>query len=188
MYADMGNWAEIRRRVLVDDLSKRAACREHESHWDMLQKILSHPGPPGYRHTAPRPKPKLEPFLPVIQPPVGGRVRRAGAPAVHQGARSGVHGGSRCSITFGGMEGRLARCQPALSTSTTSSFAPSGSIHRANAAAAIAGCGCWPDARSRGHRANHTWPGRRRRAGGPGSPRSYGHEIGGLGQMASLIP
>src|SRR5512144_2950182 len=62
----MENWAEIRRRVLVGGLSKRAACREYDIHWDTLQKILDHPEPPGYRRTAPRTKPKLDPFLPVI--------------------------------------------------------------------------------------------------------------------------
>src|SRR5512138_1506167 len=61
----MENWAEIRRRVLVDGLSQRAACREYDIHWDTLRKILDHPEPPGYRRTAPRPKPKLDPFLPV---------------------------------------------------------------------------------------------------------------------------
>src|SRR3954463_12231044 len=62
----MENWAEIRRRVLADGLSKRGACREYEIHWDTLQKILAHPEPPGYRRAAPRPRPKLDPFLPVI--------------------------------------------------------------------------------------------------------------------------
>ena len=62
----MENWAEIRRRVLVDGLSKRAACREYDIHWDTLAKILDHPEPPGYRRTAPRPRPKLDPLLPVI--------------------------------------------------------------------------------------------------------------------------
>jgi transposase len=62
----MENWAEIRRRVLVDGLSRRAACREYNIHWDTLKKILAHPEPPGYRHTAVRPKPKLDAFLPVI--------------------------------------------------------------------------------------------------------------------------
>jgi transposase len=66
VYTDMENWAEIRRRVLVDGLSKRAACREYDLHWDTLTKILSHAEPPGYRRTAPRPKPKLDPFLGVI--------------------------------------------------------------------------------------------------------------------------
>ncbi len=66
MFTDMENWAEIRRRVLVDGLSKRAACRAYDIHWDTLRKILEHPEPPGYRRTAPRPRPKLEAFLPVI--------------------------------------------------------------------------------------------------------------------------
>jgi transposase len=62
----MENWAEIRRRVLVDHESKRSVCREFDIHWDTLQKILNHTEPPGYRRTAPRPRPKLDPFLPVI--------------------------------------------------------------------------------------------------------------------------
>jgi len=66
VYTDMENWAEIRRRVLVDGLSKRAACRAYDIHWDTLKKILDNPEPPGYRRTAPRPEPKLAPFLPVI--------------------------------------------------------------------------------------------------------------------------
>jgi transposase len=66
VYTDMENWAEIRRRVLADGLSKRAACREYDLHWDTLKKVLEHPEPPGYRRAAPRPRPKLDPFLPVI--------------------------------------------------------------------------------------------------------------------------
>src|SRR5512147_596764 len=62
----METWSEIRRRVLVDGLSQRAACRAYDIHWDTLKKILGHPEPPGYRRKAPRPKPKLEAFLPVI--------------------------------------------------------------------------------------------------------------------------
>jgi transposase len=66
VFTDMERWAEIRRRVLVDGLSKRAACRAYDIHWDTLRKILEHPEPPGYRRTAPRPRPKLGPFLGVI--------------------------------------------------------------------------------------------------------------------------
>jgi transposase len=66
VFTDMENWAEIRRRVLVDGQSKRSVCREFEIHWDTLQKILHHSEPPGYRRAAARPKPKLESFLPVI--------------------------------------------------------------------------------------------------------------------------
>jgi transposase len=66
VFTDMENWAEIRRRVLVDGQSKRSVCREFGIHWDTLQKVLDHATPPGYRRMAPRPKPKLGPFLGVI--------------------------------------------------------------------------------------------------------------------------
>jgi transposase len=66
VYTDMENWAEIRRRILVDGQSKRSVRREFGIHWDTLQKILDHPEPPGYRRAKPRAKPKLDPFLPVI--------------------------------------------------------------------------------------------------------------------------
>jgi transposase len=59
-------WAEVRRRVLAGEISKREACREYHLHWDTLQKILEHAEPPGYRRREPRPKPTLGPFLPVI--------------------------------------------------------------------------------------------------------------------------
>ena len=49
----MGNWAEIRRRVLADGLCGRAACREYKIHWKTLRKILDHPGPPGRRVSRP---------------------------------------------------------------------------------------------------------------------------------------
>ena len=65
MFTNMEKWAEIRRRVLGGELSKRAACAEYEIHWDTLQKILTHSEPPGYRKRQPR-RSKLEPFLPVI--------------------------------------------------------------------------------------------------------------------------
>jgi transposase len=59
-------WAEVRRRVLTGDISKREACREYQLHWDTLKKILDHTEPPGYRRREPRAKPTLGPFLPVI--------------------------------------------------------------------------------------------------------------------------
>jgi len=65
VFTDMEKWAEIRRRVLNDEISKRAACAEYEIHWETLQKILTHSEPPGYRRTKPR-RSKLEPFLPII--------------------------------------------------------------------------------------------------------------------------
>jgi len=59
-------WTEVRRRVLTGELSKRAACREYGLHWQTLEKILGHVEPPGYRQQAPRQRPKLERFLPLI--------------------------------------------------------------------------------------------------------------------------
>jgi transposase len=66
VFTNMETWAEVRRRVLAGDISKREACREYRLHWDTLTKILTHEEPPGYRRQQPRPKPTLGPFLPVI--------------------------------------------------------------------------------------------------------------------------
>ena len=63
VYANMEQWAEIRRRVLVEGLSRREACRIYKLHWKTLQKILSHSKPPGYRMESERPRPKIGPFL-----------------------------------------------------------------------------------------------------------------------------
>src|SRR5215472_3982564 len=62
----MEKWSEIRRRVLVDGLGKRAACRQYGLHYKTLKKILTHPEPPGYRRSAPRRPSALEPLLPVV--------------------------------------------------------------------------------------------------------------------------
>jgi hypothetical protein len=63
----MDKWTEIRRRVLVDQQSKRSVCREFSIHWDTLTKILEHGEPPGYRQCQPRSKRKIGPFLGVIE-------------------------------------------------------------------------------------------------------------------------
>lgn len=62
----MENWAEIRRRVLADGLSGRAACREYNIHWKTLRKILDNAEPPGYRRTKPKRPSILDPLLPVV--------------------------------------------------------------------------------------------------------------------------
>ena len=62
----MEKWTEIRRRVLVDEQSKRSVCREFHIHWDKLTKILGHSEPPGYPLARPRRKRKIGPFLGVI--------------------------------------------------------------------------------------------------------------------------
>ena len=56
----------MRRRVLTGELSKRAACREYEIHWQTLVKILSHSEPPGYQKTKPRLS-KVDAFVPIIE-------------------------------------------------------------------------------------------------------------------------
>ena len=63
----MDQWAEIRRRVLVDGESKRSVQRRFKLHWKTLQKILNQPEPPGYRESKPRAKKKLGPFLPALE-------------------------------------------------------------------------------------------------------------------------
>jgi transposase len=67
VFANMELWAEIRRRVLTGEISKRQACREYEIHWATLKKILAHEEPPGYRRTRPPRRPTIEPVLPIIR-------------------------------------------------------------------------------------------------------------------------
>ena len=55
MLQDMQLWADIRRRVLVENVSKRQILRETGMHWRTLEKVLANPDPPGYRAKAPRP-------------------------------------------------------------------------------------------------------------------------------------
>jgi len=59
----MLQWAEIRRRVLVDGVSKRQILRETGMHWTTLEKILRHSEPPASGSDTPRAKPKLGPYL-----------------------------------------------------------------------------------------------------------------------------
>jgi transposase len=55
-------WTDIRRRVLIENVSKRQIMRETGIHWKTLEKILSNPQPPGYCLSQPRPQPKIGPF------------------------------------------------------------------------------------------------------------------------------
>ena len=67
MYRNMEDWSEIRRRVLVEGVSKRQILRETKLHWLTLKKILAHSEPPGYRQQQPRPQKKLGAFLERIK-------------------------------------------------------------------------------------------------------------------------
>lgn len=71
MFVNMELWAEIRRRVLTHEISKREACRRYEIHWSTLKKILTHEEPPGYRRTRSPRRPTIEPVLPIIRQILG---------------------------------------------------------------------------------------------------------------------
>ena len=62
----MEQWTEIRRKVLVDKVSKRQIRREYRIGAATLEKVLAHPEPLGYQATERRYKPKLGPFTAVI--------------------------------------------------------------------------------------------------------------------------
>ena len=59
----MEHWPEIRRAVLVEGLSKGAACRRFGLHWDTLQRMLARPAPPGYQRVAKADRPVTGPWL-----------------------------------------------------------------------------------------------------------------------------
>ncbi len=59
----MEQWRTIRRRVLVEGVSKRQILRETGMHWLTLEKILRYSAPPGYRRLKPVKKPKIGPYL-----------------------------------------------------------------------------------------------------------------------------
>ena len=63
----MQQWSQIRRQVLVEGVSKRQVLRETGMHWRTLEKMLTHPEPPGYRRTREHPRPKLGPYLGRIE-------------------------------------------------------------------------------------------------------------------------
>jgi transposase len=59
----MDRWTEIRKKVLVEGVSKRQVMDEEGIHWETLQKILAHSQPPGYRMSKERKQPKIGPYL-----------------------------------------------------------------------------------------------------------------------------
>ena len=66
MITDMDNWTNIRRDVLASGISRREACRKYNLNFRTIQKILSHPEPPGYGQQTVRDKPQIGPFIPII--------------------------------------------------------------------------------------------------------------------------
>ena len=59
-------WSEIRRKVLVEGVSKREICRDYKMGWQTVDKILEYAEPPGYRLRVQRAQPKLGPFVGLI--------------------------------------------------------------------------------------------------------------------------
>lgn len=57
----MEQWNEIRRRVLVEGVSRRQVQRETGLHWKTIKKVLEHSEPPGYRQSRTRSRRKLGP-------------------------------------------------------------------------------------------------------------------------------
>ena len=63
----MEHFELIRRMVLVDGLPEREVARRLGHSRKTIRKALEHPAPVPYQLTAPKSRPKLEPFLPVIR-------------------------------------------------------------------------------------------------------------------------
>ena len=62
----MNQWTEIRRKILVEGASKRSVMAEYRMGHPTLQKILASAEPGRYSGADRRPKPKLGPFLGII--------------------------------------------------------------------------------------------------------------------------
>jgi transposase len=60
---DMEKWTRVRVRMAQEEISKRELCRQEEIAYKTLQKILTHPSPPGYPKRPDRPRPKVGPHL-----------------------------------------------------------------------------------------------------------------------------
>lgn len=59
-------YARVRRACHVEGLSERAAARLFGIDRKTVAKILEHSVPPGYRRSKPPVRPKLDPFIPII--------------------------------------------------------------------------------------------------------------------------
>ena len=59
-------YGRVRRACHVDGLSERAAARLFGIDRKTVGKILKHTVPPGYRRSKPPARPKLDPFIAII--------------------------------------------------------------------------------------------------------------------------
>lgn len=65
MYA-VDLYGRVRRACHVDGMSKSEAARMFGIDRKTVAKILKHSVPPGYRRAKPPVRPKLDPFIPII--------------------------------------------------------------------------------------------------------------------------
>jgi len=61
------DYEQIRRKHLIDGMSKRAIAREMSLARNTVAKAINQAVPPGYRLTQPRPKPTIDPVKPIIE-------------------------------------------------------------------------------------------------------------------------
>ena len=59
-------YLRVRRAVMVEGMSIRETARTFGLHRDTVRKMLAYSVPPGYRRQSPPGKPKLKPFIGVI--------------------------------------------------------------------------------------------------------------------------
>ncbi len=63
----MEMYARVRRACMVEGMGIREAAREFGLHRDTVRKMLKYSIPPGYRRSKPVKRPKLDPYVGVIE-------------------------------------------------------------------------------------------------------------------------
>ena len=59
-------YARVRRAVYVEGMSERRVAREFGLARETVRKMMKYPAPPGYRRQQPAKRPKLDPWVGVI--------------------------------------------------------------------------------------------------------------------------
>jgi transposase len=94
----------IRRKVLIDGMSRRAVAKELGHSRKSVDKALAQAAPPGYRLSRPRRQPALEPFRAIIdawleEDQLRPRKQRHTAQRVYERLRAEHrYGGSACTV------------------------------------------------------------------------------------------